>query len=87
MEIVKIFFDCVMVWVDWIYNVWCDDVFIYIIGNGGLGIIVSYFVEDFGKGCIVEDCFYDFDFWCFKVFSLIDNFGWIMVVGNDFVYE
>ena len=74
-------------WADLVFKAWEDERFVFIIGNGGSGLTASHMSEDFGKGTLSDDDFYNETAQRLKVLSLTDNAGWIMAVGNDLSYE
>ncbi|HZL91326.1 MAG TPA: SIS domain-containing protein [Pirellulaceae bacterium] len=74
-------------WADLLYDVWQNDRFVYIIGNGGSGTTASHMAEDLGKSTIKPEDLKDESKKRLKVLSLTDNAGWIMAVGNDVAYD
>ena len=44
---------------DWIWDVYQNGRFVYVIGNGGSGSNASHFCEDMGKGTIDKKDFYN----------------------------
>lgn len=86
-EIARIDQEAVERWAEAIFDVWQNDRFLFIIGNGGSGTTASHMAEDLGKSTIPDEQLRAPDVKRLKVLSLTDNAGWIMAVGNDLDYE
>ena len=74
-------------WADLLYDAWEQEHFVFIFGNGGSGTTASHMAEDLGKSTLSEADLQDSSKKRLKVFSLTDNAGWIMAVGNDLGYD
>lgn len=72
---------------DLIYDCYCQERFVFIIGNGGSGSNASHFCEDLGKGTLHRRFFDDSSKRRLKVLSLTDNTPYILAWGNDEGFE
>jgi D-sedoheptulose 7-phosphate isomerase len=72
---------------DLIYECYCRERFVFIIGNGGSGSNASHFCEDLGKGTLHRRFFDDSNKRRLKVLSLTDNTPYILAWGNDEGFE
>lgn len=72
---------------DLIYDCYCRDRFVFLIGNGGSGSNASHFCEDLGKGTLHRRFFDDDRKRRLKVLSLTDNTPYILAWGNDEGFE
>jgi D-sedoheptulose 7-phosphate isomerase len=72
---------------DLIYECYCRERFVFIIGNGGSGSNASHFCEDLGKGTLHRRFFDDSSKRRLKVLSLTDNTPYILAWGNDEGFE
>jgi D-sedoheptulose 7-phosphate isomerase len=68
---------------DWVWDVYQNGRFVFVIGNGGSGSNASHFCEDMGKGTIDKKDFDNDAKRRLKVLSLTDNTPYILAWGND----
>jgi D-sedoheptulose 7-phosphate isomerase len=68
---------------DLIYDVYCKDGTVFVIGNGGSGSNASHFCEDVGKGSLRREDFEDEEKKRVRILSLTDNTPYILAWGND----
>jgi len=64
-----------------IYEAYCNNKYVFIMGNGGSASTASHFACDLGKGTICEGKPR------FRVMSLNDNIPLITALSNDFGYD
>jgi D-sedoheptulose 7-phosphate isomerase len=86
-EIDRLDRDALRRWADLVYQAWCEERFVFIIGNGGSGTTASHMSEDLGKSTLLEKDLRDETKKRLRVLSLTDNAGWLMAVANDLSYE
>ncbi|MFQ5615920.1 MAG: SIS domain-containing protein [Anaerolineales bacterium] len=70
---------------DAIYQAYCDNKQVFVVGNGGSASTASHIAADLGKNILPD--LYGGPLARLRVTALTDNMGWITALANDVGYE